>query len=75
MSADSIKSYLLSLLGKLFGLLKSRKWWALVTAVVVVAQGVALGDITQWQAAQALIAALMVYTGATALEDGLSRKA
>lgn len=67
--------YLKVLGAKLAGLLGSRKFWALVAAIVVVAQGVALGDITQWQAAQAIIAALMVYTGATAIEDGLARRA
>lgn len=72
---DNVKQYLLELAGKALGLLKSRKFWALVAAVVVIAQGVALGEITHWQAAQALIAALMAYTGATALEDGLSRQA
>ena len=69
---DSVKEYLLSFAAKLFGLLQSRKFWALVAAVVAASGAYATGQVDRWQSLQVIIAALAVYTGATALEDGLS---
>lgn len=55
-------------------MLKSRKFWALVTSLVAVAAGYSTGDLTTWQAVSAIVAALGAYAGFVALEDGLSRR-
>lgn len=64
-----MQEYISQLWTKLTGLLKSRKFWALVVAVVAVAQSRALGQITDWQSVQALVAALSAYSLGTAIED------
>lgn len=64
-----MQEYLSQLWTKLSGLLKSRKFWALVTACLAVAQAHALGQITDWQSIQALVAALSAYSLGTAIED------
>jgi hypothetical protein len=56
-------------------LLKSRKFYALVLALVASYAAFALGDITHAEAARLAWGALMAYIGATALEDGLRRSA
>ncbi len=68
---DVITAYLKNLVGKLFLLLQSRKFWALVTALVVIFQQLSLGQIDGWQATIAAVTALSVYAAGTAVEDGL----
>lgn len=68
---NPITEWLKAFLAKVFGELKSRKFWALVAAVVAIGQAVGLGEITQWQALQALIAALAAYSTGVAVEGGL----
>ena len=54
---------------QLYALLRSRKFWALVTALVSAAAALATGQIDAWQALQAVLAALAVYSTGVALED------
>lgn len=56
-------------------ILRSRKFWALLAALVTVAGGYFGGKLDAWQAVQAVIAALAVYSTGVALEDGSLRKA
>jgi hypothetical protein len=51
------------------GMLKSRKFWVLVLALVGVGAALATGDITVWQALQAAIAAGAAYSTGVAIED------
>lgn len=53
---------------KLKTLLQSRKFWALVVALVAVAAGLSQGQVTEWQAVQAAVAALSAYAVATGIE-------
>ncbi len=55
-------------------ILRSRKFWALLAALVAVASAYCTGNIDAWQAVQALIAALAVYSTGVALEDTGLRK-
>ena len=57
---------------KLKALLQSRKFWALVAALVAVGAGYFAEGITVWQAAQAVVAALSAYALGVAIEDGLT---
>ena len=52
----------------------SRKFWATVAALVAVAAGYSTGELTVWQAVQAVVTALSAYSGFVALEDGLSNR-
>ena len=54
---------------KILNLLKSRKFWALVIAVVTAASLLATGQITAWEFAQGLITALAAYSTGVAIED------
>jgi len=54
---------------QLNALLHSRKFWALVTALVSAAAALATGQINTWEALQAVLAALAVYSTGVALED------
>lgn len=54
--------------------LKSRKFWALITALVATGGAVSLGDITQLEALKLAVDALMIYIGAVAVEDGLRNR-
>ncbi len=55
-------------------ILRSRKFWALLAALVATAAGLACGELSTWQAVQAVIAALAVYSTGVAIEDaGRSR--
>ena len=56
------------------GQLTSRKFWALLTALLAVAAGYFTGELSVWQAVQAIVGALSGYAGFVALEDGLSRR-
>lgn len=58
---------------KLLDLLKSRKFWALVAALVAVAAAYFPGQISVWQAVQAVVAALSVYALGVAVEDAGAR--
>jgi len=49
--------------------LRSRKFWALLAALAAVAAGLSSGQIDTWQAVQAVIAALAVYSTGVAIED------
>jgi len=68
----------MTFLGKFWTMLKSlltsRKFWALVAALVTIAAGYSTGEVLVWNAVQAAVAAFAVYFGAVALEDGLSRR-
>jgi len=50
-------------------MLRSRKFWVLLSAVVAIAAGYSSGQLDGWQAVQALIAALAVYSTGVAIED------
>lgn len=54
---------------KILALLKSRKFWSAVIAVVTAASLQATGQINTWQFLQALIAALAAYSTGVAIED------
>lgn len=59
---------------QLLAVLRSRKFWALVLALLGTAAAYATGEVSIWQALQAVIAALAVYSTGVALEDaGKSR--
>ncbi|MHB1120307.1 MAG: hypothetical protein ACYC6H_09195 [Bellilinea sp.] len=55
--------------------LRSRKFWALLAALAAVAAGLSSGQIDAWQAVQAAIAALAVYSTGVAIEDAGRRSA
>jgi len=65
-----IKGWFAWLAGKILGLLGSRKFWALVAAIVAASQALALGEITHWQFVEAVVAASGIFMAATAYEDG-----
>ncbi len=50
-------------------ILKSRKFWVLVLAVVTAAGLLATGEINGWEFLQAIIAAAAAYTAGVAIED------
>ena len=54
---------------KLKALFQSRKFWALIVSVVAVTAAYATGEVTVWQAAQGVIAALAVYSTGVAISD------
>ena len=54
---------------KLRGLLQSRKFWALVTALVATGAGYFTGELTAVQTVVAVVAALSAYSIATGIED------
>ncbi|NMC53545.1 MAG: hypothetical protein GYA48_07890 [Chloroflexi bacterium] len=56
---------------QLLRVLRSRKFWALLAALLTAAGGYASGEMSVWQAVQAAIAALAVYSTGVALEDSL----
>lgn len=55
-------------------LFTSRKFWALIGALVTILAGYSTGEMTVWQAVQYTVAALMAFSTGIALEDGLSRR-
>ena len=59
---------------KIWELLKSRKFWALVAAIVGVAAALATGEITELQALQLAVQALMAYIVGTGIESGLAKR-
>ncbi len=50
-------------------ILRSRKFWVLVAAVIATLASYLMQEITVWQALQALVAALAVYSTGVAIED------
>ena len=50
-------------------ILRSRKFWVLVTALVATLAAYLTRQIDVWQALQALVAALAVYSTGVAIED------
>ncbi len=50
-------------------ILRSRKFWALLVALAAIAAGLSSCELTVWQAVQAAIAALAVYSTGVAIED------
>ena len=54
---------------KLLMLFQSRKFWALVLALVATVAAYSTGEVDLWQGLQAFIAALAVYSTGTAIED------
>ncbi len=50
-------------------MLRSRKFWVLLAALAAIAAGYCNGQMDGWQAVQALIAALAVYSTGVAIED------
>ena len=67
---DQVKNVqTMALWDQIVAVLRSRKFWALVGALVAVAAGYFTGSIDAWQAIQAVIAALAVYSTGVAIED------
>ena len=60
-------------MSKFKALFQSRKFWGLVAALVAVAAAYFPGEISVWQAVQAVVAALSVYALATGIEDSGAR--
>ena len=50
-------------------ILRSRKFWTLLVALAAIAAGLGSGELSVWQAVQAAIAALAVYSTGVAIED------
>lgn len=50
-------------------MVRSRKFWALVTAIIATLAAYLTQQIDMWQALQALVAALAVYSTGVAIED------
>lgn len=59
----------MSIVDQIGALLHSRKFWALLVTLVGIAAGFSTGGLTQWQAVQALVAALAAYSLGVAIED------
>lgn len=54
---------------KILNLLKSRKFWIMVVAIVTAASLLATGQINAWQFLQALVAAAAAFSTGVAIED------
>ncbi len=54
---------------KVYRLLQSRKFWALVVALVAISAGYSTGQVDTWQAVQASVAALSAYAIGTGLDS------
>ncbi len=59
----------MSITEQIIRVLRSRKFWALLAALATVAGAYFGGQVNAWQALQAVIAALAVYSTGVALED------
>ena len=59
----------MSILDQLKKLVRSRKFWVLIAALLATLAAYCTGQISVWQALQALVAALAVYSTGVALED------
>ena len=69
---QQILDFVLPFIKPLEGLLKSRKFWSLLIAVLVSEFGLDLSDNVQ---AMIYLVAAVVFTGATAWEDGALKRA
>lgn len=58
---------------KVIGVLKSRKFWALVAALVATSAAYFTHQIQAWQAIQAAVASLALYSTGVAIEDAGSK--
>ena len=58
---------------KFKAILKSRKFWTFVSAVVAIAAAYSTGKIDEWMAIQAVVAAGAAYTVGTGIESGLHK--
>ena len=50
-------------------ILTSRKFWILLVAILTAASGLLTGELSVWQFAQAVVAALSVYSSTVAIDD------
>ena len=73
-TSDLVKAYFIEFFSKISDLVKSRKFWALVTALIISAEAHSNGGLSDFGFALAAVAALETYTVAVAIEDGLSRR-
>ena len=58
---------------KFKAILKSRKFWTFVSAVVAIAAAYSTGKIDMWQAIQSAVGAGAAYSVATGIESGLHK--
>jgi Mg/Co/Ni transporter MgtE len=59
----------MTLIEQIKKILRSRKFWVLVSALLATAAACVSGEISVWQALQAAVAALAVYSTGVAIED------
>lgn len=59
----------MSFLDQLKKIVRSRKFWVLIAALLATAAAYISGNIDMWQALQAAVAALAVYSTGVAIED------
>ena len=60
---------IMTLIEQLKRILRSRKFWVLIAALLATAAACVSGEISIWQALQAAVAALAVYSTGIAIED------
>jgi hypothetical protein len=58
---------------KVRAVLKSRKFYVLLASLIAIAQSFVQGNIDDWQAIQAVVAAGAFYSLGTGIESGLER--
>ena len=58
---------------KVRAVLKSRKFYVLLASLIAIAQSFVQGNIDDWQAIQAVVAAGAAYSLGTGIESGLER--
>ncbi len=59
----------MTILEQIQRILRSRKFWVLVAALITTLAAYLTSEITVWQALQAAVAALAVYSTGVAIED------
>ncbi len=59
----------MSFLDQLKKIVRSRKFWVLIAALLATVAAYVSGNIDMWQALQAAVAALAVYSTGVAIED------
>ena len=59
----------MSLLDQLKKIVRSRKFWVLIAALLATVAAYVSGNIDMWQALQTAVAALAVYSTGVAIED------
>jgi len=60
-------------MAKIKQIVKSRKFWTFISALVAIAAAFSTGSIDEWQAIQAAVAAGAAYSVGTGIESGLSK--